>query len=122
MASGDSNEQNGSFKIYLAEAKAELLSYRVRFMIQDLELQATDIIPLINIVWDNSYARVHTNLKAICNRGWYPYNRNLLLHADFRGTVTEEEKGNERKYSYFFPSLITKEIDITGPSFEVKYK
>lgn len=57
-----------------------------------MELQATDIIPMINYAWKFSFATVESNRKAISQRGWYPYNRNLLLHPELVVTMTEGEK------------------------------
>ena len=56
-----------------------------------LEIQPTDIVPMINHAWDRSFAREESNKKAIYERGWYPYNRNLLLHPDIRVSITEDE-------------------------------
>uniref|UniRef100_A0A7S4UP82 Uncharacterized protein n=1 Tax=Paramoeba aestuarina TaxID=180227 RepID=A0A7S4UP82_9EUKA len=43
-------------------------------------IQKTDIIPLINLAWDQSFAKVRSNRKAISDRGWNPLNRALLTH------------------------------------------
>ena len=35
------------------------------------------------------------NKKAIFDRGWYPYNRNLLIDPSIRASITKEEEKNE---------------------------
>jgi hypothetical protein len=50
------------------------------------DLSPTDIIPLVNRAWAASFATVDTNKKAIYDRGWYPLNRNLLLHTTLRAS------------------------------------
>ena len=76
---GDSTEQNGCFKMHTSKKKNELLRGRMRNFYCDMGITTQDIIPIINTGWDNSFARVRTNRKAYCERGWCPYNRNLLL-------------------------------------------
>ena len=53
--------------------------------------QSTDIIPLINKAWNDSFARVEKNKQAIAERGWYPLNRNILLNDELRSTMTPAE-------------------------------
>jgi hypothetical protein len=61
-----------------------------------VELVPTDIIPLVNYAWEQSFMKVESNKRAICDRGWYPLNQNLLLEPVLRETMTlkdlEEEK------------------------------
>ena len=56
----------------------------------------TDIIPLINYAWEHSVAKVAGNKKAICERGWFPFNQNLLLHPELMQTMTKDERINAR--------------------------
>jgi len=86
---GDSTEQNGTFK-------NDLLTKRSHEQISSLSIQPTDIIPLVNKAWDASFARVDSNKKAIAERGWFPYNRALLLHPDIRSTITKQEIEEEK--------------------------
>mmetsp|Transcript_13738 Transcript_13738/g.25861 ORF Transcript_13738/g.25861 Transcript_13738/m.25861 type:complete len:184 (-) Transcript_13738:432-983(-) len=69
----------------------------------------SDIVIIVNDAWNNSFARVSTNRKAIAERGWYPYNRNILLHDDICATMTETEASNE---------LVGKEIVVSSPQSE----
>ena len=50
------------------------------------ELSKGDILPLVNIIWDSSFGRVVTNMKAIRERGWNPANRCLLTDPDIMKT------------------------------------
>ena len=43
-------------------------------MIGDMELIPTDIIPLINKAWLNSFSDVESNRKSIVERVWFQYN------------------------------------------------
>ena len=60
-------------------------------MIGDMELLPTDIIPLINKYWVHSFAEVESNKKSIAERGWFPYNQNLLMHKQLRDTMTMKD-------------------------------
>jgi hypothetical protein len=78
---GDSPAQNGSFKYFEAEYKDYLLrEKRIRGLA--LCIKPTDIIPIVNYCWQQSFARVEGNMKAILERGWYPSNKALLTHPD----------------------------------------
>ena len=55
----------------------------------------TDIIPLINRSWNSSFARIGKNRNAICERGWFPLNRNLLTMPEIRSTMTDKEREYE---------------------------
>ena len=91
---GDSKEQNGSFNVAISQAKIDLVSKKETMSLPAV-LEPTDMIPLINSAWKKSFARVRHNKKAIADRGWFPYNRNLLLHPDLRSTMTDQEKISE---------------------------
>ncbi len=74
---GDSSEQNGSFKIAFSKAKDDLVAFKMR-QGWEVTLEAYDIIPLINVAWEKSFARVNTNKKAIADRGWFPPTMKVL--------------------------------------------
>ena len=94
---GDSSEQNGTFKMSFTRAKQLLFELRLEHYQQSLHLMRTDIIPLINTSWPDGFANVKNNKKAIAERGWYPYNRNLLLNPVIRATMTEEMIRKEKE-------------------------
>ena len=74
-----------------------MIKSRIKQMIQDMQISSTDTIPLVNKAWDVSFARVEKNKKAIYERGWFPFNRNLLLHPDIRTSMTDEDIKNEKR-------------------------
>ena len=47
---------------------------------------------LINIAWNKSFARVDKNRRDIADRGWGPYNRNILTFSHIRATMTETDR------------------------------
>ena len=108
----DSTEQNGIFKMLLTEFKKELFGKRISNLQQTLHLIRTDILPLVTKSWPLAFGNVQNNLKAIVERGWYPYNRALLLHPTLRATMTEEMLVWEKKSGLFGPELIKRMHDI----------
>jgi hypothetical protein len=52
---------------------------------------------LVNLCWDDSFANVRTNKKAIVERGWAPFNRNLLLNTEIRATMIESDVLDEKE-------------------------
>ena len=60
-------------------------------MMNKPELVATDIIPMINYAWSQSFVRVEKNLKAIRDRGWNPLNYALLADKQIQATMTDSE-------------------------------
>lgn len=84
-------------------------------------INSEDIIPTINYAWNSSFAKVKTNKQAISERGWYPYNRNLLLNAQIRATMTNEERNNEKGLVPIHLKQNYIEIDDDAPFYEQKY-
>ena len=104
---GDSKQQNGSYKIALFRAKKKLLEAKMNYMIDPLTLVPTDIVPIVNVAWDASFAKVQHSKKAIADRGWNPLNYELLNDTDIQATMTSAEidhyksllKKNDHSYS-----------------------
>ena len=65
----DSTEQNGIYKIHIVKAKHEILTHRIEHIIGEIEPIPTDIIPLIDKAWVNSFAELEYNNKSIAKRG-----------------------------------------------------
>jgi hypothetical protein len=80
------------------------------------DLIPTDIIPLVVYAWHCSFAIVASNKKAICERGWFPLNRILLLEPVLRETMTikdieqEKEEGLNPMYDEVFQQYEQAEI------------
>jgi hypothetical protein len=68
---GDSAEQNGTFNIESKKENAETVRCKIIASLP-ATLERSDIVRIVNIVWQKSFARVDTNLKAISERGWAP--------------------------------------------------
>ena len=62
-----------------------------------MELLPTDIIPPINKDCVNSFADVESNRTVIAERGWFPYNRNHLMHKQLCNTMTMKYIETEKK-------------------------
>lgn len=92
---GDSVEQNGCFKMATYRAKDQILAHREKNPMGVLGILPSDIIIIVNEAWERSFARVRTNKKTIAERGWYPFNRNVLLHKDIRATMSEQDHIDE---------------------------
>ena len=107
---GDSSEQNGLFKTLLTKEKTRLFNERMEMCQQGLQLLRTDIIPLVNATWPQAFANVQNNKKALVERGWFPFNRNLLLNDIIRATITKEQIQRE-KDNGLCPSKFYEEID-----------
>jgi hypothetical protein len=65
---GDSNEQNGSYKMGLTREKQEMINKRITHMNQDMQVRPTYIVPLVNKVWKVSFDRDTGNSKEITLR------------------------------------------------------
>ena len=93
----DSTEQNGCYKMYCSEYKTKLTSKKIEMGIFKLNLQRTDIIPIVNYAWARSFARVNTNIKARQARGWGPLNQILLSHPDILCTKPKSSNENNEE-------------------------
>ena len=88
---GDSSEQNGCFNINMSQVKASMLQTRIDQLNHAMQLAQTDIIPMVNQTFHLSFGNRLTNKKAIAERGWNPFNRNLLLDPTVRATILKEQ-------------------------------
>ena len=110
----DSKEQNGSYKIALARAK-KIFEDKLSMFIDPPTLERFDIIGLVNEAWASSFAKVDTNKKAICERGWGPCNRNLLKYREIQNSMTNQERSHfEAHYGHQFPP--TDSLTLPSPS------
>ena len=75
---GDSRQQNGRWKIEWYKEKDELVSYKREIGLGGT-LEKSDIMPIINRIWDKSFANKEGNLKAM---GWNPLNYKLLTDRE----------------------------------------
>ena len=77
---GDSKEQNDSSNIVMINTKGKLLFLKREYCWNEL-INKSDLMMLINIVWNKLFNRIDKNRRAIANRGLGPYNRNILTFS-----------------------------------------
>ena len=78
---GDAAEQNGCWKMAITKFKRDLVLFKMRMGLPHT-ITKTDIVPLCNRAFANSFAQVPSNQHAIADRGWNPLNRALLLNTE----------------------------------------
>ena len=78
---GDASQMNGSFKIDLTKAK-EFVIWTRDARNHPIKFAQTDIVPLVNKAWTNSFGSVEKSKRALADRGWNPLNRALLTDAE----------------------------------------
>jgi hypothetical protein len=91
---GDSTEQNGTFKIESKEANADTVRNKIGAGLP-VTLEKTDIVRIVNVAWQESFARVDMNKRAIVARGWGPLNYILLDHPELQETKERVQSINE---------------------------
>ena len=83
---GDSPEQNGCYKMALTSEKAALVLKKQRHCLPNPRVETYEIVIIVNLAWQRSFARVAYNKDAIAARGWGPLTRNLLDHPEILAT------------------------------------
>lgn len=106
---GDSQQQNGKFKMLLTKRKREMFEERMKSFNQHLHLLRTDIMLLVRDTWHLAFGDVEANLHAISERGWNPLNKNLLLNPIIMASMTESmiKRIQEKE---IFPSKVISEL------------
>ena len=102
----------------LSKAKKDLMQKKIDNYLPPT-LVPSDIIILLNYAWKHSFARVEGNKKAIYERGWCPYNRNLLLKPELVATMTKQEQDAAISLKYVAPkkNLFPENISTFSPEF-----
>ena len=93
---GDSKQQNGSYKMGLSKYKDLIVKRKLTEFWRKAQFEDTDIIPAVNLAWKDSFARPATNKDAMVEKGWGPFNLNLLLNEQIRMTMNEDDKEWEK--------------------------
>ena len=65
MSSRILNRAERIIKIPLIKEKHAILTHQIEHIIGDIQLPTTDIIPLINKAWVNSFSEVEPNKKSL---------------------------------------------------------
>ena len=50
------------------------------------------IIAIPNYAWERSFDMVISNKKVIAERGWFPYNHNLMTYPIIRSSIVKEDE------------------------------
>ena len=74
---GDASEQNGKFKVEWYREKQLLLYWKFERGLPRT-INATDIIPLLNLIFHKSYGNIEANKKAVADRGWSPLKPQIV--------------------------------------------
>ena len=90
------------------ERKKFLFDNRLSMFLQKLHLLRTDIVPIVNYSWPLAFGDVENNCKAIVSRGWWPFNRNILLDDLICANMTEETLVWEKTCGYFTKKMLQK--------------
>ena len=72
----------------MTDTKRKLLDLKRQSCMNET-IDKGDLMLLINTTWNKSFARVDENKRAIVDRGWGPYNCNILTFSHIRATMTE---------------------------------
>jgi len=107
---GDSTEQNGCFKMALAKSKRELVDKKENAGVIGT-IEKTDIVGLVTCAWNQSFARVASNKKAVAERGWGPLTYNLLLHPEIN---LDKNSQSKMQHSNIDPSELNFTKGISG--------
>ena len=68
--------------------KMKIVMYKEKYMCDRPTIEPHKIIGIINYAWSKYFGKVESNKKAIYDRGWYPYNRNLMIYPSIRVYIT----------------------------------
>ena len=122
---GDSSQQNGSYKMATASFKRILLKKKLEQSMSP-HIFPHEIMLIINYAWNKSFTRVDKNKTAVCERGWFPYNRNLLTDPSLRFSMTDSDRENETSSStvivpYHVLHPLVDVTDVTVPTFDPVY-
>ena len=72
--------------------KKKLMDLRQRTFCSELELVPTDIMPMINYGWSNSFGDLQENCEALASTGWNPLTKVLLLHPALHRMMSDHDR------------------------------
>ena len=114
---GDSSQQNGAYKMALTVAKRELMSRKQSKLMVGHQIEPHEIMLLVNYAWRRSFGNVTGNKRVIAERGWYRYNRNLLIFDALRDTMAEDQR-NKEDVSMLPSRLLKHDLTDNYPEFD----
>jgi hypothetical protein len=68
----------------LTKAKQGVVDKKMEMQIERVNIERHDIVGIVHYAWEQSFARVKTNKKAIAAHGWNPLTYNLLDNKDLK--------------------------------------
>ena len=90
----------------MTDTKCKLLDLKRQSCMNEI-IDKSDLILLINIAWNKSFARVDKNRRAISDRGQGIYNRNILTFSHIGATMMETDKVYDFNYQVFLSSFLS---------------
>ena len=60
--------------------------------VKSLNINRSDIIPIINFAWSKSFVNVENNVKAIRDQGWVPLTSTILQYPVILASKRESEE------------------------------
>jgi hypothetical protein len=102
---------NGSFKMQVTKAKHKIMSHKP---INEKRFSPTDIMPIVNLAWPESFGRVDFAKTAILERGWGPENYALLDHPSLLHQVTSPSTNGGINMSSAVPTIDLTELNLNG--------
>jgi hypothetical protein len=103
---GDSDEQNGTFKVECKKSKSDTVTAKIRAGLP-ATLERIDIVRTVHVPLIKSFARVDTNKRAIAARGWGTLNYIMLDHS-----VLQETKDRVRSIKDIYEQQVNDGVDI----------
>jgi hypothetical protein len=89
------------------KVKAATVTSKIRAVLPPT-IEQTNIVRIVNVAWQHSFARVATNKRAIAARGWSPLNYNLLDHPEI-----QETKNRVQSIGEIYVRQVRQGVDIT---------
>ena len=110
---GDAPEQNGCFNMASVDIKKSIVERKEEMLYPSPTIEAYDIMNIVSYAWSKSFLVENSNRTAISERGWNPYNRNLMTYPIIRASITKEEAENELLDTSKIVLPIQKRVEIT---------
>jgi hypothetical protein len=96
----DASSLNGAYKVELTKAKRKYIEMR-----ELPKFEPTDIVPLVNMAFPNSFGSRKNAIKAIADRGWNPLNYNILTSLPLEKDVVDLTVASESEAVIHIPRL-----------------
>jgi hypothetical protein len=103
---GDSEKQNGTFKVECNKSKSDTVTAKIRAGLPDT-LERSDIVRIVHVAWMKLFVRVETNKRAIAAHGWGPLNYIMLDHPEL-----QETKDRVRSIKEIYEQQVKDGVDI----------